>query len=160
MPSVSWWLWDAYGTKTGLHRTNKLTDVHYHSLGADDITSGMAKLLVRYGTEHHVRVSIITPDWGSVNLSVSASPAETPLLSLRKERRICKYCGVIVTLIRLLKPPLFLLWWSEATLAIWNDRLAKDLFQPIIPPTVKLEPATQRLQIQAFWSIELSCPLF
>ena len=37
-------------------------------------------------------------------------------------------CGIIVTLIHWLGPPLFLLWWSEPMLAIWSERLAKGSY--------------------------------
>jgi len=76
--------------------------------------------LLWLSTKHHVRVSINAPGWGvSQPKSVYTSPAETRLLLSRRERWIFNNGEVILTLvIHWLRPPLFLLWCSEATLAI------------------------------------------
>jgi len=92
-----------------------------------------------------VWVNINAPGWGSV----SKSPAETPLLLLKRERYIFNNCGMILALfIHWLGPP-FLPWCSEAMLAIWSERLAKGPYQKNTPLAVGLEPVIYRLQIQA-----------
>ena len=54
---------------------------------------------------------------------------------------------------------IFLVWWSEPTLAIWSERLAKGPYQKNTPPAVGLEPAILRLQIQAFINWAILAPL-
>jgi len=55
----------------------------------------------------------------------------------------------------LVKTSIFLQWLFELTLAIWNEEHAKDPYQTNTAPTVRLQPAIYRLQIQALtnWAI-------
>jgi len=80
-------------------------------------------------------------------LFVYASPAEIWLLLTRRERWSDLDLKI---LIHWLGPPLFLPWCSEATLAIWNERLAKGPYQKNTLPAVRLKPAILRMQIHAF----------
>jgi len=64
---------------------------------------------LRFSTEHHMRVSIIGPGWGSVNQSqFTHHPLRIWLLFLRRERRIFNNRGVVLILIiHWLESPLF-----------------------------------------------------
>jgi len=57
-------------------------------------------------------------------------------------------------------PLIFLVWWSEPTLAIWSERLAKGPYRKNTPPAVGLESAILRLQIQAFTNWAILAPSF
>ena len=84
------------------------------------------------------------------------SPAEIRLLLIKRERWIFYNHGVILNLIRWMGcTSIILACWSEPTLAIWSERLAKGPYQKNTPPAVGLEPAILKLQIQAFtnWTI-------
>ena len=90
--------------------------------------------------------------WGSVNLS--------HLLLLTKRER---WSGALLQPWSNFDPnplvgtSILLARWSEPTLAIWSERLAKGPYQKNTTPAVRLEPAILRLQIQAFtnWAIQL-----
>jgi len=56
-------------------------------------------------------------------------------------------------IIHWLGPPLFLPWCSEATLAIWNERLIEGPYQKNISPAVRL-----KLSILLYQLTELSWP--
>ena len=64
---------------------------------------------------------------------VYTSLAKMRLLLTRKGRWIFYNRGVILTIIHWL-------WWSEPTLAIWSERLAKGPYQKNTPPAVGLDP--------------------
>jgi len=61
------------------------------------------------------------------------------LILSRRERRIFDNCGVILTLIHCFGPPLFTLW-SESTLVIWSQGLAKRPYQKNTLSAVRPEP--------------------
>ena len=112
--------------------------------------------------ERHVRASIIAPGWGSVNLSQFTH--HWPKFGYyyregRGESLITVECSL--TLIHWLEPPFFSSWWSEPTLAVWSEGLAKSPYQTNTPSTVRLEPAIYRLQTQALtnWAILASYDL-
>jgi len=70
--------------------------------------------------------------------------------SHQKGRWLFNNCGVILTLIiHWLGHSLFVLWFSEAMLAIWNERLAKGLYQKSTLPVVGL--VIYILQIRTFY---------
>jgi len=101
----------------------------------------MAKLLskifvvhqLRLSMEHHMRVSIVAPGWGSVNLSLHIT--ETRLFLTKRERWISNNRGV--TLIHWLGPPSF-------TLVIRTrvSNLEWGPYQKNASPAARLEPAS------------------
>jgi len=104
--------------------------------------------LTLYQGTHWFSARYPLQDWmdGAGRLGVSQPrPFVYIYLHVLNEKR-----EVILTLIiHCLGPPLFLSWCSEATLAIWSERLAKGPYQTNFPPTVRLEPAIFKLQVQA-----------
>jgi len=101
---------------------------------------------LRLSMEHHMRVNIIGPDWGSVNLS-QHHPAEIRLLSLRRERWLSDSCGIISDPYPLVGTSIFLPWWSEPTLAIRSEGLAKGPNQKNTRPAARLKPTIYKLQL-------------
>jgi len=89
---------------------------------------------------------------------VYTSP-EIQLLLTKRERWIFYNPGVISDPNPRVGTSIFLVWWSEPTLAIWSERLAKGPYQKNTPPAVVLEPAILRLQIQAFYQLSYPGPL-
>jgi len=90
---------------------------------------------------------------------VYTSPAAIRLHLTRRERWIFINPGVILTLItHWLEPPLFLLWCSEATIAVWGEGLAKNPHQKNISPAARLETAIYTLQVRAFYQLSYPGP--
>jgi len=59
-------------------------------------------------------------------------------------------------IVHCLGPQLFLPWRSEATLAIWSERLAKGPYHKNTLPTVGLESVIYRWQTRAFYQLSYS----
>ena len=95
--------------------------------------------------------------WLVVSRRMPYLPPKIWLLLTRRERRIFNNHGVTLTRTHCLGPPLFLLRGSEATLAIWSERLAKGPYKKTTPSAVRFEPTMHRLQASPaffikFWS--------
>jgi len=81
------------------------------------------------------------------------------MLLTRRERWIFNNRWVILTLIiHWLGAPLFLPWYSEATLAVWSERLGKGPYQKRLISAVRLDPEIYRLQIRPFYQLSYHGP--
>ena len=100
------------------------------------------------GQYHRSRLGVSQPK------SVYTSRTEVRLLLIGRESWIFKHCGMISAPYPLVKTSIF--YRGEPTLVFWSERLVKSPYQRNTPPTVRLEPAIYRLQIQAL--TELSWP--
>ena len=112
-------LWKLYAHYPVQHYVHYITGLYYFARIWQSCWVGYLFFhQLRFGTEHHMKVSVIAPGWRSLTLSQFTSHTEILLLFSRRERWIFNNRGVILTLIHWLGLPFF----NVAMLGIWSDR--------------------------------------